>query len=153
MAGFIFFLVHSNIMAQDIAKYLSPFTPIEKGKTPGMKSRLLSDVNGVKSYVLVFGKGDEVMSGITDFATDNHITTAHFTAIGALKDATSAWFDESKKEFKLNHINHQVELVSLIGNIALYEGKPIVHIHFSVGYPDGTVQGGHLIEALVFPTV
>jgi uncharacterized protein len=35
----------------------------------------------------------------------------------------------------------------------LLNDKPIVHAHFAVGFPDGKVEGGHLIEAYTCPTV
>ncbi|MBN9288857.1 MAG: DUF296 domain-containing protein [Gammaproteobacteria bacterium] len=140
-------------MAQDNTDYLSPFSPIVKGKAPRLRTRLLSEKDGVKEYVLIFAKEDEILSGISDFAAENQVVSARFTAIGALKRATTAWFDLERKSYKLNHVNRQVELVSLIGDIALYEGKPVVHAHYSIGLPDGSVQGGHLIEAIVYPTV
>jgi hypothetical protein len=50
-------------------------------------------------------------------------------------------------------IDTQVEVLSMIGDIALYQGKPVVHTHMVVGLPDGTARGGHVIEAHVFPTL
>ena len=118
-----------------------------------MKFRLLAENGGVKRYVVVLAKGDEVMSGLTDFARQNKVTSASFTAIGAFSHATVAWFDDSRKEFKLIPIKQQVELVSMIGNIALVNDKPVVHTHVSVASSDGTVRGGHVIDAFVFPTL
>jgi predicted DNA-binding protein with PD1-like motif len=133
--------------------YLSPSAPVATGKAPGMKIRLLSQNGGVKNYAIVLAKGDEVMSGLTDFARQNKVASASFTAIGAFSHATVAWFDDSKKEFKLIPIEQQVELVSMIGNIALVNDKPAVHTHVSVASSDGTVRGGHVINAFVFPTL
>jgi uncharacterized protein len=139
-------------VAQDEA-YLSPSAPVGTGKAPGMKVRILSENGGVKTYAIVLAKGDEVMSGLTDFARQNKVASASFTAIGAFSHATVAWFDDSKKEFKLNPIEQQVELVSMIGDIALVNGKPAVHTQVSVASSDGTVRGGHVINAFVFPTL
>ncbi|QJD81335.1 DNA-binding protein [Spirosoma rhododendri] len=134
-------------------EYQSPSKPVETGKAPGLQSRLLSDVNGTKTYVLIFAKGDEVLSGLTDFANQNKVQSAHFSAIGAFQRATTAWFDPAKKQYRLNPIEGPVELVSLLGDIAVHDGKPTVHAHMAVGHPDGRVEGGHLINAYVFPTV
>lgn len=133
--------------------YLSPSAPVATGKAPGMKVRLLTETRGVKSYAVVLAKGDEVMSGLTDFAKHNKVTSASFTAIGAFSRATVAWFDDSRKEFKLVPIEQQVELVSMIGDIALSGDQPAVHTHVSVASSDGAVRGGHLINAFVFPTL
>jgi hypothetical protein len=45
-----------------------------------------------------------------------------------------------------------VELLSLIGDIALKDGKPQVHAHVVVSKSDGSAHGGHLLEAVVRPT-
>lgn len=50
-------------------------------------------------------------------------------------------------------INRQVEVLTLAGDIALYQGKPAVHTHLVVGLNDASAKGGHLIEAHVFPTL
>ena len=41
----------------------------------------------------------------------------------------------------------------MIGDIALFNGKPVVHTHMVVGLPDGTARAGHVIEAHVWPTL
>jgi uncharacterized protein len=133
--------------------YLSPSASVPTGKAPGMKVRLLSENAGVKNYAIVLAKGDEVMSGLSDFARQNKIASASFTAIGAFSQVTVAWFDDSRKAFKLIPIKQQVELVSMIGDIALSDEQPVVHTHVSVASPDGTLRGGHLIDAFVFPTL
>ena len=133
--------------------YVSPSAQVATGKAPGMKVRLLSENAGVKHYVIILAKGDEVMSGLTDFARQNKVTSASFTAIGAFSHATVAWFDDARKEFRLIPIEQQVELVSMIGDIALANEQPAVHTHVAVASSDGTVRGGHVINAFVFPTL
>ena len=39
------------------------------------------------------------------------------------------------------------------GDIALYQGKPVVHTHMLVGASDGTIRGGHVLAAYVSPTL
>ena len=133
--------------------YVSPSAPVATGKAPGMKVRLLSENGGVKSYAIILAKGDEVMSGLTDFARQNKVASASFTAIGAFSHATVAWFDDARKEFRLIPIKQQVELVSMIGDIALVNDQPAVHTHVALASSDGTVRGGHVISAFVFPTL
>ena len=50
-------------------------------------------------------------------------------------------------------IEGQLEVASMIGDIALFNGKPAVHVHMVVGLPDGTAKAGHLLEAHVWPTL
>ena len=133
--------------------YVSPSAPVATGKAPGMKVRLLSENAGIKQYAIILAKGDEVMSGLTDFARQNKVTSGSFTAIGAFSHATLAWFDDGRKEFKLIPIEQQVELISMVGDIALANEQPAVHTHVAVASSDGTVRGGHVINAFVFPTL
>ncbi len=49
-------------------------------------------------------------------------------------------------------LEEQVELVSLIGDIALGDGEPQVHAHVVIARSDGRTYGGHLMEACVRPT-
>jgi predicted DNA-binding protein with PD1-like motif len=103
--------------------------------------------------VLVFETGDEVVSTLTAFAKEHRITAAHFTAIGAFRDAGIGYFDWEKKEYLRNQVDEQVEVVSLVGDVALDKGEPKVHAHVVLGLRDGKAMGGHLMEAHVRPTL
>lgn len=103
--------------------------------------------------VLVFETGDEVVSTLTKFAKKHNISGAHFTAIGAFSDAGIGYFDWQKKDYRKNQVSEQVEVVSLIGDIALDGSDPKVHAHVVVGKRNGTTMGGHLLEAHVRPTL
>ena len=117
-----------------------------------MKSKLLSG-GDEKTFVLVFDTGDEVVSGLLDFAKE-HKLAASLTAIGAFERVTLGFFEWEQKDYKKIHIDEQVEVMSLIGNITLEEGgEPKVHAHVVVGRRDGTAHGGHLLEAHVRPTL
>lgn len=106
-----------------------------------------------RTYVLIFDAGDELAAELQRFAVDQNLADASFKAIGALASAKLGWFDP---EVKMYHtavdLAEQVELLSLIGDVAQHEGKPIVHAHAVVGRADGSTAGGHLQEAYVRPT-
>src|SRR5271163_4979627 len=67
---------------------ISPSRPIPQGKAPGMTVKLVKDTPEEKVYAIVFVKGDEVLSGLTDFAAKYKVGDAHFTGIGAVSSAT-----------------------------------------------------------------
>src|SRR5947209_7779896 len=95
-----------------------------------MRSRVLQDEHGQKTFALVFDTGDEVMKLLTGFAREKGLAAAHFTAIGALERATLGYFDWQKKDYKKIPVAEQVEVVSLIGDVARTEkGEPQVHAH------------------------
>ncbi len=118
-----------------------------------VKSKLIYDVQGERVFAVVFDPGEEAASGLLAFAKQASLTAAHFTAIGAFSDVTLGYIDLEKKDYKHNRLREQVEVLSLIGNVALHEGKPKVHAHIVVGRSDGTAHGGHLIEGQVQPTL
>ncbi|HVA50761.1 MAG TPA: PPC domain-containing DNA-binding protein [Pirellulales bacterium] len=118
-----------------------------------MKSKLLHQEANEKTYVIVFDTGEEVASGLLDFAKRQQIHAARFTAIGALRELTLGYFDWEKKEYEKIPVREQVEVLSLAGNIVSSQDGPKLHAHIVVGKRDGTAHGGHLIEAIVRPTM
>ena len=118
-----------------------------------MKSKLL-DATGQKTFAVVFDKDDEVIAELTRFATSERVGAAHFTAIGAFSEVTLGYFQRDRKDYKKMAVTEQVEVLSLIGDIALDDkGAPKVHAHVVVGLSDGQARGGHLLAARVWPTL
>ena len=103
--------------------------------------------------IVIFGAGDEILGGLMQFAEENHISAARITGIGSIHNGTLAWLNPDTKKFRMIHIDQQAEVLSLLGDIAMYQGKPVVHVHMVVGFGDGTAHGGHLLEAHVWPTL
>jgi len=118
-----------------------------------MKSKLLSHIEGQREWVVIFDPEDEVMAGLKQFAIAQHLQAAHFTAIGAFASVTVAWFDLETKAYQPIHIDEQVEVLSLIGDVAGFHGKPVVHAHICVAKRDGRAHGGHLQSGKVRPTL
>src|SRR5207302_2185378 len=135
------------------SEYVAPPEAVPKGEAPRMKVQLLNPGEPTKQYAVIFYQGDEAFSGLLEFADKYHITSAHFTAIGALNRATLGWFDPQRKMYKKIPVQGQHEVIGMSGDIALYQGKPVVHAHMVVGSPDGTTRAGHILEAYVSPTL
>ena len=135
------------------SEYVPPSETGPRGRAPGMKVQLLSQGEQRREYAVIFAKGDEAFSGLAKFAEKYQVTSARFTAIGAGNRATVAWFDPQRKMYKKIPIEGQFEVISMIGDIALYQGKPQVHTHAVVATSDGTTRGGHVLELYVNPTL
>lgn len=106
-----------------------------------------------KTFVLVFETGDEIASLLQQFAAEQSLAGSSFKAIGAVSYAQLGWFNwKTKKYDPACVLDEQVELLSLIGDIALRDGEPQVHAHVVIERSDGTAHGGHLLEARVRPT-
>jgi predicted DNA-binding protein with PD1-like motif len=118
-----------------------------------MKHKLLSEADGVRHFLLVFDTGDEVAAGLVQFAAEQRISHATFHGLGAFERFTIAYFNLLANEYEKTAMDEQVEVMSLIGNIAQFEGKPKLHAHVVLGKRDLTAHGGHLVEGYVRPTL
>jgi len=120
-----------------------------KGLAPGMKVTELG--KSARTYRVNMTKGDEIMSGLTEFAEKYHIKSAHFTAIGAINNGVFGWTDvERGLGQKKIELNQEAEIVSLMGSISVdNQGRSNVHGHGTVALSDGSVKGGHWWEAHV----
>jgi uncharacterized protein len=106
-----------------------------------------------KTFVLVFETNDELPPALRKFATEQKLASASFKAIGALSSVRLGWFNWETKRYEPSvSLDEQVELLSLIGDVALKDGEPQVHAHAVIGCRDGTAHGGHLLQARVRPT-
>ena len=118
-----------------------------KGLAPGMTVTDLG--KSARTYKIHMVKGDEIMSGLTDFAEKYKIRNGHFTAVGAIDKGTFGWSDvESGKGQKKIELNQEAEIVSLMGSVTTdAQGRANVHGHGTVALSDGSVKGGHWWEA------
>jgi uncharacterized protein len=117
-----------------------------------MKAKLI-DETGQKTFAVIFDKGDEFVRELTSFAQENELGASHFTAIGAFRDVMLGYFDRDAKKYQEIPIKEQVEVLSLVGDIALKDKDPQIHAHVVVGKADGTAHGGHILRAHVWPTL
>jgi uncharacterized protein len=117
-----------------------------------MKSKVVEDAD-VVTYVVVCDPGDEAVSALTQFARSQDLEAAQITAVGAFEHVTVGWFDRAAKDYRRIEVDEQCELLSLIGDVAVGQDGPVLHVHAVLGLSDGTTRGGHLLEARVFPTL
>jgi predicted DNA-binding protein with PD1-like motif len=105
-------------------------------------------------WILVLAPGEEVKETLTGFVRQEKILAASFVALGAFERATIGYFDWLKKDYQPIAIEEQVEVITLIGDIAEDDqGGPSLHAHTVLGRSDGTTRGGHLLKGLVRPTL
>lgn len=141
--------LHLGVQAQ---QYRSATAYGEPGKAPGMKVKLLSTSGEVKIYAIIFAKGDEAVSGMTEFAQKYKVKSGHYQAIGDALHIELGWFDYKRKEFLVIDVDSS-EVTSFTGDIAWYKNKPVAHTHMTTSLQDGSVKGGHLLQLIVGPTL
>lgn len=58
-----------------------------------MKTALLNDHGGLRTFVLLLSTGDEAMAALASFAREHRLRATHFSAIGAFSRVVVAYFD------------------------------------------------------------
>ena len=139
--------------AQDLPFDYVPTDAPHPGTAPGVKATELS--SHTRSFHLTFAKDDDVVAGLSEFADKNHLTDAHFSAIGAFGSAVIGWSDRPKKAFKVVHINEEMEVAAFNGSITRdKDNKPVVHAHCVVGLlSNARVYAGHCLGEKVSLTL
>jgi uncharacterized protein len=132
--------------------YVVPGPATARGLAPKMRVEQLS-TTGSRTFEVTFGSGDEIMSGLSEFAEKNHISSAYISGIGGLATAMLGWGDPQKGGVKTIPVDQKCELASFVGNISLLRGKVYVHAHAVVSFSDGSTKGGHVVDAHANPFV
>lgn len=104
-------------------------------------------------YVLRLDPGEEVMATLLDFVDREDVRGGYFLAFGGFSRVQLDYFDVDAKRFKTNDVDQQVEVVSLLGNVARDHGKPIIHMHGAVSDAQSHTSSGHVASGTVRPTL
>ena len=85
------------------------------------------------SYRLNFVRGDEVMSGMTEFAQSHQITSAHFVGLGAIDRGILGWTDtERGNGQKMIPINEESEIIAFSRSIST-NAQGVATVHEAMG--------------------
>lgn len=118
-----------------------------------MRYRTVSEAES-RTIVAVFDEGDEAQEGLKSIADNEHLSAASLTAVGAVREATLGWYDLDEQEYLEIPVAEQAEVLSLVGDVARgADGSAAVHVHAVLGLRDGSTRGGHLLKAVVRPTL
>lgn len=105
-----------------------------------------------RRYILRFDKGEEVLSLLTNFLKDNHITACYFSGIGACENPEIAFFNPHVKEYRKKVIFENLEILSFVGNGSAHNGDLVLHAHGVFGKNDFSTVGGHVFALPVSVT-
>jgi hypothetical protein len=89
-----------------------------KGTPGGICAKLLNADPPV-TYAVVLNTGDEVTSELGKFVREREVEAASVTAIGAFQDALLGYFDWQTKQYTKIPVDEQVEVLSLLGDVAV----------------------------------
>lgn len=119
-----------------------------------MRTKLLHEAEGQRTFAAVLDTGEEVMACLRDLARREGLSGAQITGIGAFREAVISYFDWDARSYIEIPVAEQVEVASLIGDIGVDgDGAPALHIHLVLGRRDGAALAGHLVRGTVRPTL
>jgi predicted DNA-binding protein with PD1-like motif len=109
--------------------------------------------DGRRVVVVAVDRGEDVVAAVNEVAERRHIRGAAVTAIGGFQNAEVGYFDRQERDMVRIPVPEQVEVLSMVGDIADNQGQPALHVHAVLGRRDGTTVGGHLLYGEVWPTL
>jgi uncharacterized protein len=96
------------------------------------------------AFLLCFDRGEEVVEGIAQFCGEQAIRAGVLWAIGSTQEVVVSWFDPDAKIYRDETLRGAWEIASLTGNVALLEGKPMLHAHGVFSDETSEARGGHV---------
>jgi len=100
----------------------------------------------------VLKRGQEIVAEIINFCSSKNIKAAYFSAIGAVSSVELGFYDIRKKHYSFKKFDEDLEVDNITGNIALMDGRLIMHAHSTFSDGEMKVVGGHLKSAVVSGT-
>lgn len=104
------------------------------------------------ALLIRFDKGEDVIAGVASFATEQQIHGATFSLIGAAQKITLSYYNLSEKKYEDTIIEEDLEITSVIGNIAWLDETAIIHAHGTFGNKNLEVIGGHIKSLIISAT-
>ncbi|HKT30791.1 PPC domain-containing DNA-binding protein [Dyella sp.] len=114
-----------------------------------MQQQLIRHGQGSRTWSIVLDSGEEVNACLEDFARRELLSATSFTASGTLQDAVLGYLDAEKHAYHPRQVAHPTQVLSLVGDIALRNGKPHIRMRAVLGGSDGNTFDGHLLEGHV----
>lgn len=105
------------------------------------------------NFVLVLKKGERVVEALQKFAQKKSINSAWVSGLGAVLEAEIGYYKLDTRDYHFVQLDSILEIVSLSGNVAIYENVPMAHLHVVLSDESMKTYGGHLKEAVVGGTV
>ncbi len=102
-------------------------------------------------YVLRLDEGEQAVATLRSFLVQHGVLGGYFLAWGGFSRLTLKYYGIEEHTFYERDLERQVEVVSLLGNIACMDGEPVIHAHMTVGDANYATYSGHLGEGTVRP--
>lgn len=96
-----------------------------------------------RTFLFRLAPAADLLEAITEKVVQSGVRAGLISGIGALRKAAIGIFDAEKEEYHVNHVDRDLEICALTGNVSLKDGEPFVHCHLTLSDRDGNAFGGH----------
>jgi hypothetical protein len=102
--------------------------------------------NAGKAYLDRLPYDGDLLASIKDTLRKGGIRMGFFVAIGAVKYAKIAFYNQVDHKYDELFVDEPAEVLNCTGNVSELDGEAFVHAHITLGLKDGTARGGYLLE-------
>jgi predicted DNA-binding protein with PD1-like motif len=105
--------------------------------------------DSVKPGRIVMGrlkKGDDLLGALQQICSGQEIRLGDIRALGAVKNARIGYYYQDGREYNFVDLAQHLELLALVGNVSIKDGKPFLHAHVTFANSQGQAFGGHLAQ-------
>ena len=101
-----------------------------------------------RAFVGRLETGSDLVIEIERFCAEQGVTAAQVTAIGAVRRARYAYYEQDDHRYRELETDTHHEITGFVGNVSLRDDKPFLHAHATFADADGETVGGHLLHGI-----
>src|SRR3989339_43921 len=98
-----------------------------------------------RTFLFSIYKGEDLLQAIQYFCHHHQVRCGLINAIGGVERASFGVYDQKAKKYTKLNIDKELEILSLCGNVSIFDDKPMVHAHVMFSDIEGKAFGGHLM--------
>lgn len=100
-----------------------------------------------QGYLIRLQRGEEIHQSLCRFAAEEGWRGGVVRGLGAVHRAELGFYHLDERRYERREEPDNAELLSLEGNLSLFEGRPMLHAHVVLMRKDFSLCGGHLFRA------
>jgi uncharacterized protein len=131
------------------AEFVRQFVLIALLWYKGLLKMLNFPVSDGRSWALRLTQGEDLIDALESFAKEQELEAAFLWGIGAVSQATLAFYRQLTREYHQFVFSEPLEMLSCTGNLSRREGEAKVHLHGIFSRIHGEVFGGHIQQETI----
>ncbi len=105
-----------------------------------------AEIKPVRKIMGRLAKGADLLGALEEQCRLHNITLGEVWAIGAVTKARIGYYKQDIQKYMFLDLDRPMEILTLIGNVSLKDGQPMVHAHVTLSDDEGRACGGHLAQ-------